>query len=98
MQSSYFVNINFFAVEKRLTSVLSITLGQVAEHIDPCSACAAVVAESYRLWLHYETRTDDITIIVVRLNGLFRVSRNIWIIACIAWKTLQLDVFSCVLM
>lgn len=44
----------------------------VAEHIDPCSACAAVVAESYRLWLHYETRTDDITIIVVRLNGLFR--------------------------
>lgn len=42
----------------------------VAEHIDPCSACAAVVAESYRLWLHYETRTDDITIIVVRINGL----------------------------
>eukprot|EP00250_Pteridium_aquilinum_P021488 c25141_g1_i1 orf=448-3657(+) len=43
----------------------------VAEHIDPCNACAAVVAESYRLWLHYETRTDDITIIVVRINGLF---------------------------
>lgn len=43
----------------------------VAEHTDPCNACAAVVAESYRLWLHYETRTDDITIIVVRINGLF---------------------------
>lgn len=42
----------------------------VAEHTDPCNACAAVVAESYRLWLHYETRTDDITIIVVRINSL----------------------------
>ncbi|GLJ40758.1 hypothetical protein SUGI_0842740 [Cryptomeria japonica] len=37
---------------------------------DPRDACAAIVAESYRLWLQYETRTDDITIIVVRINGL----------------------------
>ncbi|XP_039123788.1 protein phosphatase 2C and cyclic nucleotide-binding/kinase domain-containing protein [Dioscorea cayenensis subsp. rotundata] len=37
---------------------------------DPRDACAAVVAESYRLWLQYETRTDDITIIVVHINGL----------------------------
>ncbi|KAH7387901.1 hypothetical protein KP509_16G047700 [Ceratopteris richardii] len=42
----------------------------VSQHTDPCNACAAVVAESYRLWLQYETRTDDITIIVVRINNL----------------------------
>ena len=28
---------------------------------DPLEACRAVVAESYRLWLQYEVRTDDIT-------------------------------------
>jgi serine/threonine protein phosphatase PrpC len=30
---------------------------------DPLDGCRAVVAESYRLWLQYDTRTDDITII-----------------------------------
>ncbi|PKA54434.1 Protein phosphatase 2C and cyclic nucleotide-binding/kinase domain-containing protein [Apostasia shenzhenica] len=40
---------------------------------DPRDACAAIVAESYRLWLQYETRTDDITIIVVHINGLTEV-------------------------
>lgn len=43
---------------------------QVAKHKDPRDACAAIVAESYRLWLQYETRTDDITVIVVHINGL----------------------------
>lgn len=43
---------------------------QVDKFKDPRDACAAVVAESYRLWLQYETRTDDITIIVVHINGL----------------------------
>ncbi|XP_021723591.1 protein phosphatase 2C and cyclic nucleotide-binding/kinase domain-containing protein-like [Chenopodium quinoa] len=42
----------------------------VALHKDPRDACAAIVAESYRLWLQFETRTDDITIIVVHVNGL----------------------------
>ncbi|XP_011078275.1 protein phosphatase 2C and cyclic nucleotide-binding/kinase domain-containing protein isoform X1 [Sesamum indicum] len=42
----------------------------VARYKDPRDACAAIVAESYRLWLQYETRTDDITVIVVHLNGL----------------------------
>ncbi|KAL2929081.1 Protein phosphatase 2C and cyclic nucleotide-binding/kinase domain-containing protein [Bienertia sinuspersici] len=42
----------------------------VAKHKDPRDACAAIVAESYRLWLQYETRTDDITIIVVHVDGL----------------------------
>lgn len=46
---------------------------QVAKFKDPRDACAAIVAESYRLWLQYETRTDDITIIVVHINGLRKV-------------------------
>lgn len=46
---------------------------QVAKHEDPRDACAAIVAESYRLWLQYETRTDDITIIVVHISGLTEV-------------------------
>jgi CRP-like cAMP-binding protein/serine/threonine protein phosphatase PrpC len=36
---------------------------------DPLQACKAVVAESYRLWLQYEVRTDDITIICIFLDG-----------------------------
>eukprot|EP00850_Spirogloea_muscicola_P014932 SM000110S18939 [mRNA] locus=s110:417927:422371:- [translate_table: standard] len=42
----------------------------VARYSDPYEACEAIVAESYRLWLQYETRTDDITIIVVHLEGI----------------------------
>lgn len=42
----------------------------VAKFKDPRDACAAIVAESYRLWLQFETRTDDITIIVVHVNGI----------------------------
>ncbi|KAF3784118.1 putative protein phosphatase 2C 35 [Nymphaea thermarum] len=37
---------------------------------DPRDACAAIATESYRLWLDHESRTDDITIIIVRINGL----------------------------
>ena len=50
---------------------------QVAKCKDPRDACAAIVAESYRLWLQYETRTDDITIIVVHINGLTDVSMRL---------------------
>ena len=50
-------------------------LFQVAKHKDPRDACAAIVAESYRLWLQYETRTDDITIIVVHIDGLKDVKK-----------------------
>ncbi|CAM6082038.1 unnamed protein product [Calypogeia fissa] len=42
----------------------------VAKHKDPQEACAAIVAESYRLWLQNETRTDDITVIVVFIDSL----------------------------
>ncbi|XP_068338442.1 protein phosphatase 2C and cyclic nucleotide-binding/kinase domain-containing protein-like isoform X2 [Pyrus communis] len=40
----------------------------VAKFKDPRDACAAIVAESYKLWLQYETRTDDITVIVVHMS------------------------------
>ena len=29
-----------------------------------------MVAESYRLWLQHETRTDDITMMVITFQGL----------------------------
>lgn len=45
----------------------------VSKFKDPRDACAAIVAESYRLWLQYETRTDDITVIVVHINGLIDI-------------------------
>jgi len=35
---------------------------------DPLDACRAVVQESYRLWLQYEVRTDDITMIALYLG------------------------------
>lgn len=42
----------------------------VCDYTDPRDACAAIVAESYRLWLQFETRTDDITVIVVQISGV----------------------------
>jgi serine/threonine protein phosphatase PrpC/CRP-like cAMP-binding protein len=39
-----------------------------AKFKDPLEACRAVVAESYELWLQYELRTDDITIICMFLD------------------------------
>lgn len=52
---------------------LSGVIFQVRKYKDPRDACAAIVAESYRLWLQFETRTDDITILVVHINGLTNV-------------------------
>jgi hypothetical protein len=43
---------------------------QVTKFEDPQEACLSVVAESYRLWLQHETRTDDITMIVIQFQGL----------------------------
>ncbi|XP_047068258.1 probable protein phosphatase 2C 65 isoform X2 [Lolium rigidum] len=40
----------------------------VAMHPDPRDACAAIAAESYKLWLEHENRTDDITIIIVHIR------------------------------
>jgi serine/threonine protein phosphatase PrpC/CRP-like cAMP-binding protein len=41
-----------------------------AKFTDPLEACRAVVAESYELWLQYELRTDDITIIVIFIEQM----------------------------
>ena len=41
-----------------------------AKFTDPLEACRAVVAESYELWLQYELRTDDITIIVIFVDEI----------------------------
>ena len=43
---------------------------QVNKYDDPQEAAIAVVVEAYRLWLQYEVRTDDITLIVARVEGL----------------------------
>lgn len=40
----------------------------VSQYADPLEGARAIVAEAYRLWLQYEVRTDDITIIVLRLE------------------------------
>jgi CRP-like cAMP-binding protein/serine/threonine protein phosphatase PrpC len=41
-----------------------------AKFSDPLAACRAVVAASYELWLQYELRTDDITIICIFLDSV----------------------------
>lgn len=41
-----------------------------AKFADPLEACRAVVAESYELWLQYELRTDDITIICMFIDNV----------------------------
>ena len=35
----------------------------------PLDACRAIVAESYRRWLQFDVRTDDITIILAWLDS-----------------------------
>ncbi|MEW5315666.1 MAG: hypothetical protein WDW38_007078 [Sanguina aurantia] len=45
-------------------------IDMVSKFEDPQEACFSVVAESYRLWLQHETRTDDITMIVIQFQGL----------------------------
>jgi len=42
----------------------------VGEFKDPLVAARKVVHESYKLWLRYEVRTDDITIIILKFEGL----------------------------
>lgn len=41
----------------------------ILKFTDPLDACRAVVAESYRLWLQYEVRTDDITMILAFIDS-----------------------------
>jgi len=39
-----------------------------AKFDDPCHACEDILAASYKKWLQYENRTDDITVIVIYLD------------------------------
>jgi serine/threonine protein phosphatase PrpC len=41
----------------------------VSEFDDPLEAAKHVVSESYRLWLTYDDRTDDITVIIVTFSN-----------------------------
>lgn len=40
----------------------------VSRYEDPLDACKKVVQEAYDLWLQYEVRTDDITIICLYIG------------------------------
>lgn len=42
----------------------------ICKFTEPLDACRAVVAEAYRLWLQYEVRTDDITMILAFIDGV----------------------------
>ncbi|KAG0546093.1 hypothetical protein BDA96_02G418000 [Sorghum bicolor] len=43
---------------------------RVATYPDPRDACSAIAAESYKLWLEHENRTDDITIVIVHIRDM----------------------------
>lgn len=47
-----------------------------AKFKDPLSACKAIVVESYELWLQYELRTDDITMICIFIDANNPVVEN----------------------
>lgn len=47
----------------------------VARYDDPLEACKKVVQEAYDLWLQYEVRTDDITIICIYIGEIDGLSR-----------------------
>ena len=42
----------------------------VASHDNPYDAAKALVTTAYKLWLQKETRTDDISAVVLFLDGL----------------------------
>eukprot|EP00262_Sarcandra_glabra_P003455 TRINITY_DN1417_c0_g1_i4.p1 TRINITY_DN1417_c0_g1~~TRINITY_DN1417_c0_g1_i4.p1 ORF type:complete len:347 (+),score=42.39 TRINITY_DN1417_c0_g1_i4:173-1213(+) len=48
-------------------------VNMVVDFTDPRDACSAIAAESYRLWLENDVRTDDITIIIVQIKDLRNV-------------------------
>lgn len=41
-----------------------------AKFKDPVEACRAIISEAYQLWLQYELRTDDITIICIFIDDI----------------------------
>uniref|UniRef100_A0A0E0QBZ8 protein-serine/threonine phosphatase n=1 Tax=Oryza rufipogon TaxID=4529 RepID=A0A0E0QBZ8_ORYRU len=59
------INVSRITVKGRLSVESS---SYVAAYEDPREACSAIAAESYKLWLEHENRTDDITIIIVHIR------------------------------
>ncbi|XP_068663454.1 probable protein phosphatase 2C 35 isoform X1 [Aristolochia californica] len=51
-------------------------VNMVVKFMDPRDACAAIAAESYKIWLDHENRTDDITIIIVHIKDLPKNANN----------------------
>ena len=62
------------AIESSLIPIGVLNSLQISKYEDPQEAAIAVVVEAYRLWLQYEVRTDDITIIIARVEGLRETS------------------------
>lgn len=57
-------------IQSILVQHIVVGILQVARYDDPQEAAISLVVESYRLWLSYETRTDDITAIVIMLETI----------------------------
>jgi hypothetical protein len=47
---------------------------ECARHNNPLLACKSVVAQAYHLWLQYEVRTDDITMMAIYFDEIPEVS------------------------
>ncbi|XP_074580180.1 putative protein phosphatase 2C 35 [Curcuma longa] len=47
-----------------------VVVDMVSRFSDPRDACSAITAESYKLWLEHENRTDDITVIIVHIKDM----------------------------
>ncbi|KAG6493722.1 probable protein phosphatase 2C 35 [Zingiber officinale] len=47
-----------------------MVVDMVSRFPDPRDACSAITAESYKLWLGHENRTDDITVIIVHIKDM----------------------------
>jgi serine/threonine protein phosphatase PrpC len=47
-----------------------------AKFQDPLEACRAVICQSYQLWLQYELRTDDITMICIFIDGINKETKE----------------------
>lgn len=65
----YLVDLDILSIDcMPLIANLLFWSQQVAAYEDPREACSAIAAESYKLWLEHENRTDDITIIIVHIR------------------------------
>ena len=50
-------------------AAVDLVMPYYSEPSDPVAACRALVAESYRLWMQHDTRTDDVTAVVAFLEN-----------------------------